>query len=551
MAFTLADLNEAIAASIPDREAIVTATRRLTWGELGSRSRRLARLLADAGLGCRRERDALAPWESGQDHVGLYLYNGHEYLEAMVGAAKARTVPFNVNYRYVEDELLYLLRDAGPRAMIFGGSFADMLGRILPKLPPLALLLQVDDGSGAPLLPGARDYEEALAATSDAPLGITTTDDDLYMVYTGGTTGMPKGVLWRQADIFYAAMGGRVPGQPDPIKSIDEVVARAQYGDLNRTLPAPPFMHGAGHWTAFITLHAGGTVVVQSETRRLDPDDIWRTIERERVFSLTIVGDAFARPLVDQLRTGQYAPESLKVVGSGGAIFSPALKQAFLELLPGIMIADGFGASETGAQGASFTSASGSVGGGFTMDLQHTFVVDGDLTRRLPDDDVAIGWLARSGHIPLGYLGDEAKTRKTYPTIGGVRCAIPGDRAHRNDDGTIKVLGRESVCINSGGEKIFAEEVEQALKRHPAVYDVLVTGTPSERWGEQVTAVVALRPGVTATDEELRETAGADLARYKLPRAFVFVDAIKRAPTGKPDYAWAKATAAEAVAARA
>ena len=182
MAFTLADLNEAIAASIPDREAIVTATRRLTWGELGSRSRRLARLLADAGLGCRRERDALAPWESGQDHVGLYLYNGHEYLEAMVGAAKARTVPFNVNYRYVEDELLYLLRDAGPRAMIFGGSFADMLGRILPKLPPLALLLQVDDGSGAPLLPGARDYEEALAATSDAPLGITTTDDDLYMV---------------------------------------------------------------------------------------------------------------------------------------------------------------------------------------------------------------------------------------------------------------------------------------------------------------------------------------------------------------------------------
>jgi acyl-CoA synthetase (AMP-forming)/AMP-acid ligase II len=544
MAFTLADLNEALAASIPDREAIVTATRRLTWGELATRSRRLGRLLANAGLGCRRERDSLAPWESGQDHVALYLYNGHEYLEAMVGAVKARTVPFNVNYRYVEDELLYLLRDAGTRAIIFGGSFAPMLARVLPKLPAPALLLQVDDGSGAPLLPGARDYEDALAATSDAPLGITTTDDDLYIVYTGGTTGMPKGVLWRQADIFYAAMGGRVPGQ-QPVTSIEDVVARAQYGDLNRTLPAPPFMHGAGHWTAFITLHSGGTVIVQKETRRLDPDDIWRTIERERVFSLTIVGDAFARPLVDQLRTGTYALDSLKIVGSGGAIFSPALKQAFLDQLPGIMIADGFGASETGAQGASFTSAGGSVGGGFTMDLQHTFVVDDGLTRRLPDDDRTIGWLARTGQIPLGYLGDEAKTRKTYPSIDGVRCAIPGDRAQRNEDGTIKVLGRESVCINSGGEKIFAEEVEQALKRHPAVYDVLVTGTPSERWGEQVTAVVALRPGATATEDELRETAAADLARYKLPRVFRFVEAVKRAPTGKPDYAWAKAVATE------
>ena len=553
MAYTLADLNEAIAAAVPEREAIVTATRRLTWGELRDRSRRLAHVLAGAGLGCRRERDGLAPWESGQDHVALYLYNGHEYLEGMIGAAKARAASFNVNYRYVEDELLYLLRDAQTRAIIYHASFAPMLARILPKLPPLLLMLQVDDGSGTALLPGAHDYEEALAASSAAPVDIPTRDDDLYIVYTGGTTGMPKGVLWRQADIFFAALGGRLPGQ-QAATSLDDVVARAGYGDMNRTLPAPPFMHGAGHWTAFITLHSGGTVIVQRETRRLDPDDIWRTIERERAFSLTIVGDAFARPLVDQLRSGTYDLGSLKVIGSGGAVFSASLKQAFIELLPGVMIADGFGASETGAQGASFTAAGqtpaagGAMGGGFTMDLQHTFVVDETLTRRLPPGDATVGWLARSGHIPLGYLGDEAKTRRTYPTIDGVRSAIPGDRAQLNDDGTIKVLGRESVCINSGGEKIFAEEVEQALKRHPAVYDVLVTGTPSERWGEQVTAVVALRPGAAASDDELRDTAGADLARYKLPRAFVFVDAIKRAPTGKPDYAWAKATATRALA---
>ena len=547
MAFTLADLNEAVAATIPERDAIVTTDRRVTCGELATRSRRLAHLLLDAGLGCRRERDTLAPWESGQDHVGLYLYNGHEYLEAMVGCSKARAVAFNVNYRYVEDELVYLLNDARTRALIYHASFAPMLARILPKLPPLALMLQVADGSDEPLLPGARDYEAALAASRDTPVGIPTSNDDLYMVYTGGTTGMPKGVLWRQVDIFFAAMGGRIPGQ-QPVTSIEDVVARTPYGDMNRTLPAPPFMHGAGHWTAFITLHSGGTVIVQAEPRRLDPDDIWRTIERERAFSLTIVGDAFARPLLDQLRTTRYDLDCLKVIGSGGAIFSLPLKQAFLELLPGIMIADGFGASETGAQGASFLSAGGSVGGGdFNMDLAHTFVVDDGLTRRLDPGAGTIGWLARSGHIPLGYLGDEAKTRKTYPTIGGVRCAIPGDRAALNDDGTIKVLGRESVCINSGGEKIFAEEVEQALKRHPAVYDVLVTGTPSERWGEQVTAVVALRPDATASEDELRDAAGAELARYKLPRAFVFVDAVKRAPTGKPDYAWAKAIATKTV----
>ncbi|MEO6028620.1 MAG: acyl-CoA synthetase [Candidatus Binatia bacterium] len=547
MAYTLADLNEAIAAAIPDRDAIVTSTRRLTWRELASRSRRLAHLLADAGLGCHRERDALAPWESGQDHVALYLYNGHEYLEAMIGASKARAVPFNVNYRYVDDELVYLLRDAGTRAIIYHASFAPTLARVLPKLPPLALLLQVDDGSGEPLLPGAVDYEAALAASRDTPVAITTTDDDLYIVYTGGTTGMPKGVLWRQADIFFAAMGGRVPGQQQ-ITSLDDVVARTTYGDMNRTLPAPPFMHGAGHWTAFITLHQGGTVIVQSEPRRLDPDDIWRTVERERVFSMTIVGDAFARPLVDQLRVGHYDLDCLKVIGSGGAIFSLSLKQAFIDVLPGIMIADGFGASETGAQGASFMSAGGSVGGGdFNLDLAHTFVVDDTLAHRLESGDASIGWLGRSGTIPLGYLGDETKTKKTYPLIDGVRCAIPGDRAQWTDEGGIKVLGRESVCINSGGEKIFAEEVEGALERHPAVYDVLVTGTPSERWGEQVTAVVALRPGAQASEDELRDSAAAELARYKLPRAFVFVETVKRAPTGKPDYAWAKALATKSV----
>jgi len=549
MPFTLPDINEAIAATIPDREAIVTATRRLRWRDLQLRTRRLANVLVGADLGCHRERDGLAPWESGQDHLALYLYNGHEYLEGMVGAFRARVAPFNVNYRYVDDELANLLRDARTRAIIYHASLAPRLARVLPQLarvlPPMALLLQVDDGSGAALLPGARDYESALAAASDALPTVQSREDDLYIIYTGGTTGMPKGVLWRQVDIFFAALGGRVPGG-EAVQSVDEIVARVPHGEMMRMLPAAPFMHNAGHWSAFITLHQGGTVVVQGNPRHLDPDDIWRTVERERIFTLSIVGDAFARPLVDQLRRGGYDLSSLRVLGSGGAILSPPLKRALLELLPDVVIIDGFGSSETGAQGASATAAGTDAPTAFRMD-EHTVVLDAAMTRRLQPREEETGWLARTGHVPLGYLGDEAKTQQTYRVINGVRYSVPGDRAQITADGSIRILGRDSACINTGGEKVFAEEVERALKHHSAVYDVLVTGTPSERWGEQVTAVVALRPGATASEEELRAAAAAELARYKLPRAFVFVDAVRRTPTGKPDYVWAKETACSAV----
>jgi acyl-CoA synthetase (AMP-forming)/AMP-acid ligase II len=545
MGFTLAAINEAIADAIPDREAIVTPTRRLTWRDLQQRSRRLANLLLAHGLGCATERDRLAPWESGQDHLALYLYNCPEYLEGMLGAYKARVAPFNVNYRYVDEELRYLLNDAKTRAIIYHASFAPTLARVLPQLSPVALLLQVDDGSGEALLPGALDYEATLAAASDAPPPVQPHPDDLYIVYTGGTTGMPKGVLWRQEDIFFAAMGGRLPGM-EPVGSVGELVQRAEGGGFLRTLPAPPFMHAAAHWSAFMMLHQGGTVILPENVRRLDADDIWRTVERERVATLAIVGDAFARPLLDQLRQGSYDLSSLQVVGSGGAILSPALKHGLLELLPHIMLFDGFGSSETGAHGSTVSMAGAVSAPSFRMD-EHTCVLDDGLTRRLTPGEDEIGWLARTGHVPLGYFGDEAKTKRTYPVIDGTRYAVPGDRAQVELDGAIRVFGRDSVCINSGGEKIFAEEVEQALKRHPAVYDVVVAGTPNERWGEQVTAIVALRPGTQATDDELRETAATEISRYKLPKAFVFVDSIVRAASGKPDYRWAKATALAAL----
>jgi fatty-acyl-CoA synthase len=548
MPFTLAEINEAIAGAIPDREAIVTAARRLSWRELQLRTRQLANLLIAAGLGCHRERDGLEPWESGQDHLALYLYNGHEYLEGMLGAFKARVAPVNVNYRYVDDELVYLLRDARAHAIIYHASFAPRLARVLPQLPPMALLLQVDDESGEPLLPGAQPYEAALQAASDAPAAAQPSEDDLYIIYTGGTTGAPKGVLWRQGDIFFAAMGGQVPGG-EAVRGVDEIVARVPYAEMMRLLPAAPFMHNSGQWAAFITLHQGGTVIVPRNPRRLDPGDIWHTVERERVFTLSIVGDAFARPLVDQLRIGRYDLSSLKIIGSGGAILSPAVRRALLELLPDVLLIDGFGSSETGAQGSIALAAGSDAPAAFRMD-DDTVVLDEAMTRRLEPGEAATGWIARTGHVPLGYLGDEAKTRATCRGINGVRYAVPGDRAQVLPDGSIRVLGRDSVCINSGGEKVFAEEVERVLKHHPAVYDVLVTGTPDARWGQQVTALVALRPGTTASEEELRETAAAELARYKLPRAFVFVDAVQRTPTGKPDYVWAKATATATLAAR-
>lgn len=545
MSLTLAHINEALADAIPDREAIVSRDVRLTWNEFRLRSRRLAHLLREAGLGLQRERHELERWESGQDHVALYLYNGHEYLEAMLGAFKARTVPFNVNYRYVADELVYLFRDSRARAIIYHASFAPLLQQVLEHIDPPALLLQVDDGSGTPLLPGALDYEAALAASSDAPVDLPWSDDDLYMVYTGGTTGMPKGVLWRQEDIFYAALGGRIPGQ-EAVSGLDDLVSRARNGGV-RALCSPPFMHGAGHWTAFMYLHQGGTIVVQSNVRSLDPNDIWSTIEREKVVALSIVGDAFARPLIDQLDKAEYDLSNLFVVGSGGALFSSENKRALLQRLPHLLVVDGFGASETGAQGATLTTATTEVPPAFKMD-EHTLVLDVNLDRILDEGSEEIGWLARKGHVPLGYLGDAEKTRRTYPEVDGVRYAVPGDRAQRHADGEIRVLGRDSVCINSGGEKVFAEEVEQALKKHPAVYDALVVGTPNERWGQQVTAVVALREGTTCDAEALRTTAAAELARYKLPREVVFVDAIVRSPSGKPDYKWAREAAMAAIA---
>ena len=535
--FNLAAIHEAIAERAPERECLIFRDRRLDWGAVTDRTRRLAHVLRSAGLGCHADRKSLQNWESGQDAVALYLYNGNEYLEGMLGAFKARAVPVNVNYRYVEEELVYLLTDAKVKAVVFHAHFAPTLARIRDRLPDVGLWLQVGDESGEPLLDGALDYEQALASADPAPPQ-DLSPDDLYVLYTGGTTGMPKGVLWRQEDIFRAALYTR------PVASAREVVEQADRADL-RALPAPPFMHGAAHWAAFSMWAMGGTIIVQSEPRRLDPHDIWSTVERERVTALTIVGDAFGRPLLDQLRVRDYDLSSLRLLTSGGAILTAALKREFLERLPRIRVRDALGSSESGSQASQVVRDGDRVTtGDFEMAPENTVLKD-DLSGPVSAGSGEQGWLARSGRVPLGYQGDPEKTAKTFPVIGGVRYAVPGDRARIGADGRLQLLGRDSVTINTGGEKVFAEEVEHALKHHPAVYDAVVVGTPHERWGQQVTAIVRLRGGEAASEEALLAVARAHVAPYKLPRRFVFVDEISRSPSGKADYRWAKARALE------
>ncbi len=537
----LGRIHEAIADAIPERECIVFRDRRLSWREVQDRTRRLANLLRSHGLGCHRERDELSGWESGQDHVAIYALNGNEYLEAMVGSFKARCAPFNVNYRYVEEELLYLFDNSDARVVIYHARFAPMLEKIRDQLSGVKLWIQIADDSGNALLPGALDYEQALSDASPAPPPDDLSADDLYILYTGGTTGMPKGVLWRQEDIFYGALTAN--WKPESLDEIQERVRNPKR--VVRALPSPPFMHGAAHWVAFNMWHIGGTVIVNEKVDHLDPHDIWSTVEREKAGILLIVGDAFGRPLLDQLDARDYDLSSLFQLSSGGAILTAALKQEFLERLPHIRIMDALGSSESGSQANHASTRAGEATSGSFELAPGSLVLNESMDARLEPGSPETGWLAREARVPLGYYKDAEKSARTFPTVDGVRYSVPGDRARIAADGTLELLGRDSVTINSGGEKIFAEEVEQALKHHPGVYDAVVVGTPSERWGSQVTAIVQMREGVRADEEAMKDVARQHIAAYKLPKAFVYVDRITRAPSGKADYRWAKETATD------
>ena len=529
MQYNLADLWERVVDTVPENEALVCGERRLTYAEADERANRLAHFLAGQGVGA-------------GDHVALYLYNGTEYLEGMLAAFKLRAVPVNVNYRYVEEELRYLLDDADAKAVVFHREFAPKLDAVRETLPLLRTFVAVDDGSAADLHAlGAVEYEDALAAASpDRGFGQRSADD-LYILYTGGTTGMPKGVMWRGEDIFFGALGGG--GIGNEITQPEEIADRAREG-RTRCLPACPFMHGTAHWMAFSALYTGGCVVI-SPDRHLDPKALWELIAREQVNFLVIVGDAFARPLVEVLDDLDPSVDvsCCSVILSGGAILSPAVKTRLAEKLPASLIVDGYGSSEAGGQGQSITSAGATVYEvpRFSVNLETT-VLDDDLR---PAAVGIVGKLARRGRIPLGYYKDDEKTAATFPVVDGVRWSVPGDHARIEEDGTITLLGRGSVSINTGGEKVYPEEVEAALKGHPAVFDAVVVGVPDSRWGERVVAVVQLRADAAPQRDELDVHVREHVAGYKAPRDVVVVDEIVRSPSGKPDYRWAKATAVE------
>jgi acyl-CoA synthetase (AMP-forming)/AMP-acid ligase II len=515
MSFNIADLFESLADAIPEREALVSGERRLTFAALDERANRLAHFFAAQGIGA-------------GDHIGLHLYNGNEFVEGMLAAFKLRAVPININYRYVEDELRYLCANADLKAILSESELAPRIRAVAGGVPTLKLLLPTSE------------YEAALASGAPGRGFAPRSGDDLYIIYTGGTTGMPRGVMWRQEDVFFAGLQGGSPGGP-PVEAPEELAAQARDPERGLCiLPAAPFIHGAAQWAALIGLFSGGKVVLVPGAS-FRPAEVWRLVAEERVSTLTLVGDAMARPLAEALSEHPVDTSSLMVVASAGAILSASVKERLQSLLPATMVLNSFGASETGHQGTALPADSEAPRACFFMD-ETSAVLDEEM-RPIAPGSGKVGKLARRGRLPLGYYRDPEKGAATFLTIEGERWVIPGDLATVEADGRITVFGRGAICINSGGEKIFPEEVEEALKSHPAVVDAVVVGVPDERWGERVAAVVQPLPGKLLTLSELDAHCRGHIAGYKVPRALRLVDAVVRHPSGKPDYRWAKSMA--------
>ncbi|HUF33326.1 MAG TPA: acyl-CoA synthetase [Acidimicrobiales bacterium] len=521
MSWNLADLFEAVADNVPTREAVVCAeadgtTTRSTYAQLDRRANRLAHVLAGRGIG-------------PGDRVGLQLANGNEYLEAMLACFKLRALPVNVNYRYVAEELRHLFEVSGTALVIHEPDLTPAIDEVRDELPLLRSTLVRGD-----------DYEAALAVAPTSRPVAERSGDDRYVLYTGGTTGRPKGVVWRHEDIFHAALSGASPLRPG-LSTIEEVRAHAPAGRA-RCLVASPLIHGTGHWMALSTLFRGGTVIVM-RARGLDAGRLWEVAASEAASWLVIVGDAFARPLVDALEGDTACTAragTVTVIMSGGSTLSPSVKSDLLRLLPTVVLVDGFGASETGGQGRMVSAPGADVdGAGSFVPGEGTTVLDDDL-RPLSPGDGRTGWLARRGHIPVGYLGDPESSTLTFPEVDGVRWAVPGDRATIAANGNVVVFGRGSTSINSGGEKVHPEEVESALRSHPEVFDAVVVGAPDPRWGEVITAIVQPRPGRAPCLPDLADHCRRTMAAFKVPRRLLLVDEVRRSPSGKPDYRWAR-----------
>jgi acyl-CoA synthetase (AMP-forming)/AMP-acid ligase II len=524
VAFNIADIFERAVDLMPDRMALACGDRRLTFAQLEERSNRLAHHLAGLGVG-------------HGDHLGIYAPNCSEWVEGMLACFKIRAVPININFRYVEDELRYIFDNADLVGVLYDPQFADRLGAIAEELPRLRHRIAIGD-----------EYDAALAASSPDRDFDARSGDDLYMLYTGGTTGMPKGVMWRQEDVFFALGQGIDATTGHKVDSDDELAKKGASGFPLVLLITPPLMHGAAQWGTFGQMAQGNTVVLMP---RFDAEEVWRTVEELGVNSVLIAGDAMGRPMIEALEAAgpdRWNLSSLLAVTSSAALFSVPVKERFFAAFPNLVIVDSIGSSEGGFNGLSSVGKDNPTGGSTgglprVAPMADVIVVDDDLNPLTPGDG-KVGKVARGGNIPLGYYKDPEKTARTFLSApDGTRYVVAGDFARLEEDGSITLLGRGSVCINSGGEKVFPEEVESVLKAHPTVFDVLVVGVPDERWGSAVAAVVQPTPGSSPTLEDLTAHARSKLAGYKLPRHLVLVDEIVRSPAGKPDYPWATALA--------
>ncbi|MFF2929227.1 acyl-CoA synthetase [Streptomyces mirabilis] len=537
MEYNLADLFESVVDVVPGREALVYidhpgtgAERRLTYAQLDAAANRVAHHLIDSGI---------RPGE----HLGLHLYNGVEYVQTVLGCLKARIVPVNVNYRYVKEELVYLYRDADLVALVFDTEFTDRVAAALPRASALRHLLRVGDATADAASLPALDFAEAEAAGSPERGFPPRSADDQFIIYTGGTTGMPKGVMWRQEDLFFSGLGGGAP-TGEPVTKPEELAERVAAGGEGITFfPTPPLMHGTSTLTAFIGFNFGQRVVIH---RKFAPEEVLRTVERERVTSMSLVGDAMLRPLIDALRGPMKGTDcsSMFSVSSSGAIMSETVREQFQSLVPNVMLLNNYGSSESGFNGTA--TADSGAGQGFRLRVNsRTQVVD-----PATYEPVAVGEpgrVAQRGHVPLGYYNDPKKTAETFFQKDGERWVLLGDMATVDEEGIVTVLGRGSQCINTGGEKVYPEEVEQALKSHPDVYDALVAGVPDEKWGNHVAAVVQLREGAGSPSlEDIQTHCRGHLAGYKIPRQLVITDTIQRSPSGKADYRWARSVATQA-----
>ncbi|TYQ11985.1 UNVERIFIED_ORG: acyl-CoA synthetase (AMP-forming)/AMP-acid ligase II [Gordonia westfalica J30] len=534
MAYTIADLIEHAVDLVPERVALESGDRSRTYAELEARSNAIAHKLRELGV------------QPG-DRVGLYSRNTIESVEAMVAIFKARAVMVNVNYRYVEAELEHIFTDSGMKVLIHERRYSSRVCNTLPKSPSIESRIAIEDGTSEDLCCDGHGeairYEDAIAESSSERDFEERSNDDLYMLYTGGTTGKPKGVVWRQEDVWRVLGGGIDWYTSEPIPDEWHLAKTGAEGGQLVRYPIPPFIHGGSQWAIFQSLFAGGKAVVYPE---FSGSSAWEIVERHKVNVVFITGDAMGRPMVEALGQGkEYDLSSVVSIASSACLFSPSVKEQFLERFPNAVIVDAIGSSETGFGGLGIVAKGTPHTGGPRVNADsETHVLREDGTPVEPGSG-EVGVLARSGHVPLRYHNDPEKSAKTFKVFNGVRYSLPGDNAVLEADGSITMLGRGSVSINTGGEKVFPEEVEGALKAHPDVFDTVVVGVADDRWGQRVAAVIAARDGARPTLESLNDVVRKELAGYKCPRSVWFVDEIKRSPAGKPDYRWGASVTAD------